>query len=932
VPASESSPAAPSPPEPGTEPALPWHALPAREVLLRLESDPGGISASEADERRAVHGPNVLLLAPPASWRRILAAQFKGLIVVLLAAAALVALTMGEPVEAAAIAAVLLVNAALGFWMEWRARQEMEALRRLQLQEAVVLRDGAARRIDARDLVPGDVIEVEAGTAVPADARLFEARELTAVEAPLTGESAPVAKAVARVGEEAPLAERTSMLYKGTLAAAGSALAVVVATGRATEVGRVMELVAETEAEETPLERRLGALGRRLVGFTLGIAAVVTGLGILRGESVDRMVETGLALAVAAVPEGLPVVATLALAVGMRRMARRHALVRRLPAVETLGSATVVCTDKTGTLTAGEMTLTRLVLGGGEVIELTGAGFAPVGELRHGGEAVAARELPLLAEALVVGALANHATVDLGDEGWKVVGDPTEAALLVAARKAGFSRARLLEERPRVGEVPFSSERRWMASFHRSPGGATVAYVKGAPGRLVELSRWRRIAAGGNRVEEQELDETAKRTLLDTNRELAGGGLRVLALARRELPAGTEPDEAAVVDLTFLGFAGIIDPPAAGTAETVAKLRRAGVRTVMITGDQAVTAEAVARQLGLMLPGDERVDGREVEEMPLATLGERAARAAVFSRTSPAQKLRIVDALQARGEIVAMLGDGVNDAPALKSADVGVAMGARGTDVAKETAAVVLQDDRFETVAAAVEEGRVIFDNIRKFIFYLFSCNLAEVLVLFLASLAGLPLPLLPLQILWLNLLTDVFPALALAVEPAEPDVMERPPRDPASGVLSRRFLGAVSFYGGLITAASLAAFAWGFGLWGDGGGLGAGGADNEARARTLAFATLAFAQLAHVVDARSSRALLFSRRLLANRWAVRAVVFTAALQLAALYLPGLSGVLDTVPLGLADWAVVVPLALAPLLVGQAVKALRPRQRSAGPL
>jgi Ca2+-transporting ATPase len=362
----------------------------------------------------------------------------------------------------------------------------------------------------------------------------------------------------------------------------------------------------------------------------------------------------------------------------------------------------------------------------------------------------------------------------------------------------------------------------------------------------------------------------------------------------------------------------------------VAKLHRAGVRTVMITGDQAVTAEAVARQLGLMRPGDELLDGRDVDASSAEALGERASRAAAFSRTTPAQKLRIVDALQARGEIVAMLGDGVNDAPALKSADVGVAMGGRGTDVAKETAAVVLQDDRFETVAAAVEEGRVIFDNIRKFIFYLFSCNLAEVLVLFLSSLAGLPLPLLPLQILWLNLVTDIFPALALAVEPAEPDVMERPPRDPASGVLSRRFLGAVAFYGGLITAASLAAFAWGLGLL---GGAAAGGVDGEARARTLAFATLAFAQLAHVVNARSPRPLLFTRGLFGNPWVVRAIGLTAVLQLAALYLPGLSGVLDTVPLGVADWAVVVPLALAPLLVGQAVKALSTRRgRSAGPL
>ncbi|HEX6202973.1 MAG TPA: HAD-IC family P-type ATPase [Thermoanaerobaculia bacterium] len=911
--------AAPPAVSPAAAPPPRWHALAADEALARLGSGPQGLSSAEAAARLRRHGPNALLVTRPEPWWRILAAQFRGLVVALLAAAAALAAVVGDWLEAWAILAVLALNAALGFWMEWRARQEMAALSKLQVQSAVAWRDGAPRELDARELVPGDVVEVESGTAIPADARLLEAVELTTVEAPLTGESAPVAKSAAALGAPAgdgdvPLAERASMLYKGTLAADGEGRAVVVATGRATEVGRIGELVAETADGETPLERRLDRLGRRLVFVTLGVTAVVVAIGLASDRDPLLMIETGLALAIAAVPEGLVVVATITLALGMRRMARRRALVRRLPAVETLGAATVVCADKTGTLTAGEMALVELVVAGRRVE------VSPAGALVADGRPVGTGEVPWLADALTVGALANRARLEETDEGEpRAVGDPTEAALLVAASRAGLGREALLDGLAAVGEVPFTSERRLMATFHRGADGRVVASVKGAPGRLLELSSRRAAAAG-----EIPLDATAREALLAENRDLAARGLRVLALARRRLDPGEEPGEAALHDLTFVGMAAIADPPAEHVAETIAALRRAGVRTVMITGDQAVTAAAVARAIGLLDDTGEVIGGGELAALDEATLADRAGRIAVYSRTSPADKLRIVDAFHRRGEIVAMLGDGVNDAPALKRADIGVAMGGRGTDVAKETADVVLQDDRFDTIAAAVEEGRVIFDNIRKFIYYLFSCNAAEVLVLFVAGVAVLPLPLGPLQLLWLNLLTDVFPAMALAVEPAEPDVMARPPRDPASGLLSARLVRRLGLAALLITAGTLGVFLWGL----------AGGGDPR-RAATLAFATLAFAQLAHVIDARSPAPLLASRRLFANRWAWAAIGGVAALQVAAVHLPPLQAVLDTVALSPADWGAVAAGALAPLLAAQAIKGLRrrlARRRAGGPV
>ncbi len=895
-----------------------WHAVSAESALEAVRASPHGLDGSEAALRLQRYGPNTLVLRDPDPAWKLLLAQGKSLVVLLLLAAAGIALLLGDLLEAAAIAAVLIANMSIGFWVEWKARNAMEALRRTQVSEARVRRNGEASVIDAREVVPGDIVLLEAGEAVPADARLLSTNELRLVEAPLTGESAPVSKEPKPIGDPADevstaLAERSSMVYKGTLVASGSGRGVVIGTGRETEIGRIAELVQATQSEETPLENRLDALGRRLVWITLVIAAVVTGLGVVRGGEAWLMLQTGIALAIAAVPEGLPVVATITLALGMRRMARRRALVRSLPAVETLGSATVICADKTGTLTGGWMTATRIEVADLH-FEVSETGLHPHGDVAVRVQYSAEDALGL---ALRIGVLTNRATLKVEDTGTdpggvggagvRIQGDPTEGALLVLGRKAGLERETVLEAQPELGEVPFTSERSMMATFHQVPDGGRVAYVKGAPGRIV--------AAAQNRLSTQgpvSLDEEGRKALLERNRELASKGLRVLALAVRNLPPGVELDEHALVDLTFVGFVGIEDPPAPGVRETIDRLREAGVRTVMITGDQSVTATAIGGQLGLDPEGSEPIEGKVLSRMSDEDLAERVEGTSIFSRVTPADKLRIVEAFQRRGEIVAMLGDGVNDAPALKRADIGVAMGGRGTDVAKETAGVVLQDDRFETIGAAVEEGRVIFDNIRKFVFYLFSCNLSEVLVILVAGVAGLPLPLLPLQILWLNLVTDVFPALALAVEPPEEDVMARPPRSPDAAILSRSFLALVAQYGLVITISTLSAYLFAL----------RGGGEIE-RAITIAFMTLALAQLFHVFNARRHDQVFISRRLFQNGWVWSAVAFTLGLQLMAVYFGPLSRVLETVPLSTSDWSVVVAAALVPLLLGQLGKTAR---------
>jgi Ca2+-transporting ATPase len=834
-----------------------WHARDVGDVLAGLKTAAGGLSDAEAARRRAVVGPNRLPPPPRVSRLRVLLDQLRSVVVLLLVVATAVSLTLGDVVEAVAIAAVLVINTAVGFATELRARRAMEAILHLETPQASVVRDGRAHTVDARELVPGDVIQVSAGQHVPADARLLQSTDVQADEAPLTGESLPVSKqAQTTLPAETPLADRRNMIYSGTIVVAGVARAAVTATGGSTEIGRIGELIRRVPMEPTPLERRLDALGHRLVWLSLAIAAVVAALGWAQGAPMELLLQTGIALAVAAVPEALPAVATIALAVGMHRMARRQALVRRLPAVESLGSTTVICTDKTRTLTSGEMTVVRIHPVGGtdaSVLELAWLASRPDGR------------------------------------------DPVDRAIVAAAARSGIDGARRIAALPEVALIPFSSDRKFTASIRGT--APMTAYVKGAPGRVIDLCR---------------LEAGAREALVATNNRLAGEGLRVLAVAAGEVG---DASEGGLAGLGFAGFVGLADPPAAGVKDTIARLRDAGLRTVMLTGDQRLTAEAVGRALGVLREREHVVDSRDLHDLSSDRFREAVATAGAFSRITSEDKLRIVEALQQRGDIVAMLGDGVNDAPALRKADVGVAMGIRGTDVAKEAAAIVLRDDRFETIAAAVEEGRVIFDNIRKFVFYLFSCNTAEVLVLLVAGLWGLPLPLAPLQLLWLNMLTDTFPALALAMEPAEADVMRRGPRNPDEAILSRSFVGQMVLYAGLITAATLAGFVWAL-------------AAAPSRATTIAFMTLALAQIAHLGNARSAAAVLSPRRAGANRYALAAVAVSAALQIATVVFDPLARVLDLEPLTAGEWVLVMALAAIPAVCGQALKVWRSRRRT----
>jgi Ca2+-transporting ATPase len=866
-----------------------WHALSPAEALRRSASGAGGLTQEEAARRLRRVGPNAFDRAPPASAWSVLLAQLRSLMVLLLVVAAGIAVLSHDLLDAAAIIGVLLLNVAIGFFTELRAHRAMEALLRLEVGRAVVRRSGRSVALDARDLVPGDVIVVEAGAAVPADARLLDSVEMRVVEASLTGESAPVEKRASPAPPaETPLPGRVTMIYKTSTVVAGRGTALVVATGMRTEVGRIGTLTAGVPRDRTPLERQLERLGRQLALLALVIGLAVALLGLVQGWPLGALIQTAIALAVAAVPEGLPVVATIAMAVGVRRMARRHALVRHLPAVETLGSATVICTDKTGTLTAGQMTATVVRLPDREV------------EIAPGESALT----PDLALALRIGALANRGHHLRTGGQLELVGDPTETALLVAAARAGLDPATLRAEWPEAGEVPFSSERMYMATFHHTPAGGLVACVKGAPGRVLDLCDRMRTPAGTREIGPEERER-----ILAFNHELATRGLRVLALAMKEV---SSPTAAELHELVWIGHVGLMDPPAPGVRDTIAAFRTAGIRTLMLTGDQRRTGERIALDLGLLRPGERVLDGGEVDRLSDDELHAAVDRAAVFTRVSPEAKLRIVAALQRRGEIVAMLGDGVNDAAALRQADIGVAMGGRGTDLAKEAADLVLEDDRFATIGVAVEQGRAIFDNLRKAVFYLFSCNLAEILVVLGAAVVGYPPPLLPLQILWLNLLTDTFPALALAVEPGEADVMRQPPRDPKAQILFPAMLRQVGIYGALIAGCTLAAYAWGLTASGD-----------AARASTLAFLTLAYGQIFHLGNARSDDPVVRWRRAVANRSALAAVGVAGGLQVLAITYPPLTQVLGVARPDAIDLLVAFGLALVPAVIGQAIKALR---------
>jgi Ca2+-transporting ATPase len=856
-------------------PGIAWHALDPATALARLETDAeSGLSPHEVARRRGLVGANRVADQPETPLWRLALRQFRSLVVLLLLAASGVAWGLGERLEALAILAALVLNAAIGFASEWRARISLARLRALAVPHALVRRDGRPARIAAADLVPGDIVVLEAGAAVPADARLLRSAALQVSEAALTGESAAVWKdAGAQVVPEARLAERPTMVYLGTTVLSGSGLAVVTTTGLATELGRIGQLVAIAGPRATPLERQVGALGRRLIVLALIVCGIVGLAGILQGEPVGLMLETAISLAVAALPEGLPAVVSVALAAGLWRLARRGALVRRLAAVETLGSTTVICADKTGTMTENQMTATSVWLDGRR-LAIAGGGRATTGRFTDERGIVRPLDDPHLTLLLTAAALCNDASLRRAAKSAELHGDPTEAALLVAAVKGGLDPAEIARSWPRLREVPFDPAQRMMATFHAAPETGFVLLAKGAPAVILERSDRRQTAAGPVPMTVQDRDR-----LLEANRVMARDGLRVLALAWRPVEA---VDTAAVEDLVFLGLVGSVDPLRPAVKEAIAACGGAGIRTIMLTGDQQLTAETVGRQLGL-----------EPE--------------AVRSRVSPEGKLALVAELQSRGEIVAMTGDGVNDAPALVRADIGVAMGRHGTDVARESADLVLTDDNFATIVEAVREGRVIYANLRKVVHFLFSCNLSEILTIFVAILLGYPTPLLPLQILWVNLVTDILPATALIRDPAEGDVMQRPPRDPAEALVTWRFGARVLGEGALLGAGVLSTYLWV--VWNEGPG---------SAASTMAFTSLVLIHPLQAMSCRSARLNWWQLR--PNPWIPLSLVALFALQLLAIEWAPLARLLSTTRLTGADWLVLAFGVLWPVAVLEAVK------------
>jgi Ca2+-transporting ATPase len=863
------------------------------------------LSEDEAARRLARDGPNTIALAPPEAAWRIILRQFQSVVAGLLLAGVALSMLSGDHADAVAIAVVLLINGAIGAVMELKARDDLHSLRSLQTPAATVMRDGLRREIDSREIVVGDVLLLEEGWAIPADARLLRSSELRTGEASLTGESVPVQKdagAVIPAGTAMP--DRTTMIWNGTALLSGAGEAVVVATGNATQLGRIGVLARSTPTGSTGFERQVDALGRQLALIALVLAAMVVGLGWLHGLAPGLLAQLGIALAVAAVPEGLPVVATIALARGVLHMARRRAILRNLPSVSGLGAATVVCTDKTGTLTAGEMTVVSM-WADGVSYDVTGVGFAPTGTIRRRAADISDGVPGELGRLLRAAALASRATVREEGGQWRAVGDPTDAALVVAAHKAGVQRQIVLEEEPLAWETPFSSVRRESVSAHRSRSGIRQ-YAKGAVSVILDSCNTSASLAG-----DVPLGAERRAAVLAANDEMAARGLRVVAIA--EGSGGETP--AIPANLVFLGLAAIADPLSPAARDTIQGLKDAGIRTVMITGDQRFTAQALARELGMVRDDADVLDARELEQMSDAELDARVGTVSLYSRIAPEDKLRIVASLQRRGESVAMLGDGVNDAAALRQADVGVAMGRRGTDVARDAADLVLADDQLATVVAAVEEGRTIGENMRKVVFFIVSCNVAELVAIAGTLVLGFPTTFAPLQILWLNLLTDTIPALALATEPPEPDLMRRPPRAPSAPLLSRRMRVAAMAYAALIALVSLSAYA----LWYR--------SHDAESALTVAFITLAMAQVLHLGNARSRRPVLRLRAAVANRAALAAVAICILLLVGATYVRPVAAVLRLRDPGLAGWAMALLFAAIPALVGQAARSW-PRARA----
>jgi Ca2+-transporting ATPase len=889
----------------------PLHAVSGQELLPMLEVDAGrGLSSDEAERRLQIYGPNQLHTIQPRNTWAILVEQFKSLVVLLLAMATGLSFVFRDWEEGIAILVVIFLNATIGFVTEVRAVRSMEALRRLGGVTARVRRDGHVREISAEELVPGDIVLLEAGDLVSADIRLLEASKLQADESTFTGESLPVEKSTQPVAEDAPLAERSNMLFKGTALTRGSAVGVVTATGMDTELGHITSLVTAPETESTSYERQLDALSRQLIWVVLLIVALIAGVGILQGKELYLMVQTGVALAVASIPEGLPIVATVALARGMWRMARRHALVNRLSAFESLGSVNVLLVDKTGTLTENRMTLTRIVLECCDV-GVNGERLALEGPLTGGEGNRAPCDAIALRRVLEVGVLCNNASVhhDEVTGAMFTTGDPLEVALLMGGMKAGIHPEHLRQQWPEVREEAFDSATKMMATFHHDEDGYRVA-VKGAPESVLRVCT-RFLAIDG----EREMQEEDRHRWLGRNQQMAEQGIRVLAMAEKRAES---PDAAPYEGLTFLGLVGLSDPLRPESRQAVEACREAGIRVVMVTGDQAATARAIGQAVGLVGESSGGVmEGRNLLPSDLLTEAERTQilQATVFARVTPRQKLELVGLHRQNGAVVAMTGDGVNDAPALKHADIGIAMGQRGTQVAREAADIVLKDDSLATIVAAIEQGRAIVNNIRRCVFYLLSCNMSEVMIVALAASVNAPLPILPLQILFLNLVTDVFPALALGLGEGDPTLMRRPPHAHTEPVIDRQGWVRVAGYGTLMTATTLVAFA-----------LALGRLQTDIRhAVTISFLTLAFAQLWHVFNMRDPGSHFFHNDVTKSFHTWGALGTCTVLLLLVVYVPGLNDLMRVSDPGWQGWLLALGMSVIPLVIGQVALHAFPR-------
>lgn len=872
-----------------------WHTQEIDDIMQQLGTSRKGLTQDEADERITTYGLNELKKKKGRGVLSIFMDQFKDFFIGVLLAATCISFLLGETTDAYIILIIVIINAFMGLAQEYKAEKAIERLQELASPSATVIRDGHISKIPATHVVPGDVMVLGSGDFIPADGRLFEISYLGVDEASLTGESVPSTK-VTEILPEVSLADRENMVYMGTTVTDGRGKAVVTSTGMNTEMGTIAEMIQTMEMEKTPLQEKLEGFSKYLAMSITAFCGLIFILGSLRGEPMFEMFLTAVSLAVAAIPEGLPAIVTIVLALGVQRMIKRNALMRRLKAVETLGSATIICSDKTGTLTQNEMMVSEIAVDG-TYYRVTGSGYSPEGEFYAGSERTdLSGPLQLV---LTIGALCNDAHV----QGNQVIGDPTEAALIVAARKAGLVKDELEHQYPRIRDIPFSSERKRMTTFHEIDG-EHVVYMKGAPDIILGLCS--HVLEGGNPVS---LHEEKRKEILSVYNDMASRALRALAMAFKRVPNGNgsmESIESVEKDLIFVGLQGMRDDPRPEVKGAIQVCNEAGIRSMMITGDFKTTAVAIADEIGIT---GEAITGEELDSLSDETLRERIGSLGVVARVSPEHKTRIVEALKNQGQIVAMTGDGVNDAPSLKKADIGIAMGITGTDVAKEAADMVLTDDNFASIVTAIEEGRHIYNNIIKFIYFLLCCNVGEIFVLFFAILLGFSRPLIPIQILWINLITDGFPALALGVDPPEAGLMKRPPRDPAESIFSQGRGRSIMEIGLLMSVLVLVAFHW-------------AGEDMD-HARTLAFSTLVFVQLAHTVNCRSERRSLLDVGLFSNKYLMGAVMLSVFLQLSVVYTPWLQPLFGTVPLGLSDWIIIVALSLVIIVFSEVRKRMK---------